>query len=94
MRPHLPDMAISPLLAEGLPGADFVVFEGVVLKTEYARAPDEGIVPDDVVLEASLGDNELSLTYGDLDGAESLGEGAFRLASGATLRLVSQVTVH
>jgi hypothetical protein len=87
--------AISPLLAS-LPAADFVVFEGVVLKTEYLRVPDDGerLVADDVVLEARLGDDELSLTFGDVDGAKALGEGVFRLASGATLRLVTQVTVH
>jgi len=87
--------ATSPILAS-LHAADFVVFEGVVLKTEYRRVPDEGesLVAEDVVLEARLGDDELSLTFADLDGAQALGEGVFRLASGAMLRLVSQVTVH
>lgn len=81
-------------MTQALDNADFVLFEGVVFETEYLRLPDDDTVEDDVVLEARRGDDELSLTYGDVDAAEALGEGLFRLKSGATLRFLAQVTLH
>jgi hypothetical protein len=81
-------------LAHALDGADFVLFDGVVFETEYLRLPDEDTRADDVVLEARRGDAELSLTLGEVDAAEYLGEGIFRLRSGELIRLLSQVTVH
>jgi hypothetical protein len=83
-----------PFLAHALDGADFVLVDGAVFATEYLRVPDEDTRPDDVVLEARHGDDELSLTLGELDAAESLGEGVFRLRTGELLRLLSQATVH
>jgi hypothetical protein len=56
--------------------------------------PDEDTRADDVVLEARRGDDELSLTLGDIGDAEALGEGVFRLKGGELLRLLSQATVH
>jgi hypothetical protein len=82
------------LLAEALDRADFVLWNGEVFATEYARVPDEDTREDDVVLEARRGDDELSLTLGDIDDAEALGEGVFRLKGGELLRLLSQATVH
>jgi hypothetical protein len=81
-------------LAEALDGADFVLWNGEVFATEYARVPDEHTRADDVVLEARRGEDELSLTLADIDHAEALGEGVFRLKSGELLRLLSQATVH
>jgi hypothetical protein len=82
------------LLADALDRADFVLWNGEVFATEYARVPDEDTREDDVVLEARRGDDELSLTLGDIDDAEALGEGVFRLKGGELLRLLSQATVH
>jgi hypothetical protein len=81
-------------LAEALDVADFVLWNGEVFATEYARVPDEDTREDDVVLEARRGEDQLSLTRADIDDAEVLGEGVFRLKSGELLRLLSQVTVH
>ena len=81
-------------LAEALDRADFVLWNGEVFATEYARVPDEDTRADDVVLEARRGDDELSLTLGDIGDAEPLGEGVFRLKGGELLRLLSQATVH
>lgn len=88
-------MMNAPLaLADALDGAAFVLFEGLVFETEYLRVPDDHTRADDIVLEARRGDDELSLTRDDVDAAESLGEGIYRLRDGATLRLLAQVTVH
>jgi hypothetical protein len=74
--------------------ADFVLIDGVVFETEYLRVPDEDTVADDVVLEAKRGDTEIALTRAEIDDAEHVGEGVFRLKSGAHLRFLSSATIH
>ena len=49
--------------------------------------PDEYTVADDVVIEASHGDTEIAFTRADIDDAEHLGEGVYRLKSGAPAAL-------
>ncbi|MDH4181306.1 MAG: hypothetical protein OEV46_04795 [Betaproteobacteria bacterium] len=87
-------MARDSSLALALDGADFVLVDGAVFATEYLRLPDEDTRADDVVLEARHGDAEFSLTLGEFDAAEPLGDGVFRLKTGELLRLLSQPTVH
>jgi hypothetical protein len=74
--------------------ADFVLIDGVVFETEYLRVPDEFTVADDVVLEAKRGDTEIELTRAELDDAEHVGEGVYRLKSGAHLRFLASATIH
>jgi hypothetical protein len=81
-------------LASAMDNADFVLIDGVVFETEYLRVPDEQTVADDVVLEAKHGDTEITLTRQELDGAEHLGEGVYRLRSGSQLRFLSSATIH
>jgi hypothetical protein len=75
-------------------GAEYVWIDGVVFTTEYARVPDEDTVGDDVVLEAKRGDDEVEFTLDDIDDAEHVGEGVYRLKSGALLRFLSSATIH
>ncbi|HYT97198.1 MAG TPA: hypothetical protein VEO36_07745 [Casimicrobiaceae bacterium] len=81
-------------LIEMMDNADFVLIDGVVFETEYLRVPDEDTVADDVVLEAKRGDTEIALTRAEIDDAEHVGEGVFRLKSGAHLRFLSSATIH
>ena len=81
-------------LADAMHGADFVMIDGVMFETEYLRVPDEYTVADDVVLEAKHGDDEIAFTRKDVDDAESLGEGVYRLKSGALLRFLTSATIH
>jgi hypothetical protein len=74
--------------------ADFVLINGVVFATEYLRIPDESTVGDDVVLEAKHGDTEVAFTRDEVEGAEHVGEGVYRLKSGALLRFFSSATIH
>jgi hypothetical protein len=83
-----------PELSRAMADADFVVINGVVFAAEYLRAPDEAAVGDDVVLEASHGDTEVAFTRDEMEGAVHVGEGVFRLRSGALLRFFSGATVH
>ena len=88
------ERADAMTLTDTMGNADFVLFDGVVFQTEYLRVPDEDTHADDVVLEARSGEVEFELTRADLDGAEHLGEGVYRLANGHRLRFLSSATVH
>ena len=81
-------------LAEAMRDADFVQINGIVFETEYMRVPDDETVAEDVVMELKLGDTELAFTRDELDDAEYVGDGNFRLKSGAVLRFLSQATLH
>ena len=81
-------------LIDMMDNADFVLIDGVVFETEYLRVPDEDTVADDVVLEAKRGDTEIALTRAEIDDAEHVGEGVFRLKSGAHLRFLSSAPIH
>ena len=81
-------------LTEAMRDADFVQINGIVFETEYLRVPDEFTVAEDVVMEVRLGDTELAFTRDELDGAAYVGDGHFRLKSGALLRFLSNATVH
>jgi hypothetical protein len=74
--------------------ADFVLVNGVVFQTEYRRVPDKYTVADDIVLEARSGDTEIAFTRDEMEGAEAIGDGAYRLKSGALLRFLSGATIH
>ncbi len=74
--------------------ADFVLIDGVMFVTEYLRLPDRDTVADDIVLEARHGNMEVAFTREEMDEAECLGDGVYRLKSGATLRFLSGATVH
>jgi hypothetical protein len=81
-------------LASAMDNADYVQVDGVVFATEYVRVPDEATVADDVVIEAKHGDDEIMFTRQEIDGAEHLGEGVYRLKSGEELRFLSSATIH
>ena len=74
--------------------ADYVQINGIVFETEYLRVPDESTVAEDVVMELKLGNTEVEFTRDELDGAEYVGDGYFRLKSGAVLRFLSHATIH
>jgi hypothetical protein len=80
--------------ANAMVNADYVLVDGVVFATEYMRSPDEATSVDDIVIEAKHGDAEIMFTRGEVDGAEDLGEGVYRLKSGEELRFLSSATLH
>ena len=81
-------------LTDAMHDADFVMIDGEMFVTDYLRVPDEYTVADDVVLEAKSGDDEVTFTRNDVDDAESLGDGVYRLKSGALLRFLTSATIH
>jgi hypothetical protein len=88
-------MDTNPIaLADAMQGADFVQLNGIVFEAGYLRLPDESTVADDVVMELRHGDTELAFTRADLDDAQHVGDGFYRLKSGAMLRFLATATVH
>jgi hypothetical protein len=87
-------MPVTTKLADSLEDADFIWIDGVVFTTEYTRVPDEDTVAEDVVLEVKLGETEVEFTREELDGAEHVGEGVYRLKSGALMRCLTSATIH
>jgi hypothetical protein len=87
------EMTPTPL-AEAMLDADFVQLNGIVFETGYLRAPDESTVADDVIMELRHGETELAFTRAELDDAQYVGDGLYRLKSGALLRFLTTTTVH
>lgn len=81
-------------LFDAMSGADFVMVDGIVFATGYVRVPDEFTVADDVVVEARNGEMEIEFTRAEIEGAEGVGEGVFRLRSGRLVRFLSGAVLH
>ncbi len=83
-----------PSLYATMTDADYVVIDGELFSTGYLRVPDEFTTADDVVVEARQGDREIDMTRAEIEGAEDVGEGLFRLRSGSLVRFLSTAVVH
>jgi hypothetical protein len=83
-----------PSLYATMTDADYVVIDGELFATGYLRVPDEFTTADDVVVEARQGDREIDMTRAEIEGAEDVGEGLFRLRSGSLVRFLSTAVVH
>ncbi|MEO8752626.1 MAG: hypothetical protein ABI624_08105 [Casimicrobiaceae bacterium] len=81
-------------LFDTMTGADYVLIDGVIFETGYLRVPDEFTSADDVVLEARRGDTEIDMTRAEIEGAQLMGEGVFRLKSGSLVRFLSSAVIH
>ena len=81
-------------LFDTMTGADYVVIDGLIFETGYVRVPDEFTSADDVVVEARRGDTEIDLTRAEVEGAQELGEGVFRLKNGTLVRFFASAVIH
>jgi hypothetical protein len=81
-------------LFDTMTGADYVVIDGLIFETGYVRVPDEFTSADDVVVEARRGDTEIDLTRAEVEGAQGLGEGVFRLKNGSLVRFLASAVIH
>ena len=86
--------ATSSNLGTAMHDAEYVLIDGVIFETEYLRIPDGDTVADDIILEARNGATEVEFTRGEFDDAEHVGQGVYRLKSGALLRFFSSATIH
>jgi len=74
--------------------AKFVQVNGRMFVTGYLCLPDESLVGDDIVLEATSDDSEYELTLNEVKDADQIGPGVYRLQSGAILCFLISATVH
>ena len=81
-------------ILQAMQDAKFVQFNGHMFVTGYACLPDDSLVADDIVLEASSADSEFELTLDDVREADQIGPGVYRLRSGAVICFLNSATVH
>lgn len=81
-------------ILQAMQDAKFVQVNGQMFVTGYLCMPDDELVADDIVLEASSDDSELELTLDDVKGANQIGPGVYRLKSGAIVCFLNSATVH
>lgn len=74
--------------------ASLVTVNGEPFTPTYVRMPDEATREDDIVLEAEGAEGEVSFTRGELDDAEAVAPGYYRLKSGIMVGFLSPVTIH
>jgi hypothetical protein len=72
----------------------FVQVNGRMFVTGYLCLPDDSLVGDDIVLEATSDDSEFELTLNEVRDADQIGHGVYRLKSGAVLCFLNSATVH
>lgn len=81
-------------ILQAMQDAKFVQVNGQMFVTGYLCLPDEALVGDDIVLEATSDDTEYELTFDEVRDADQIGPGVFRLKSGAVLCFLNSATVH
>jgi len=72
----------------------FVHFNGHMLVNRYAVDPDDILVADDIVLEATADEGSLELTLDDVRDAEEIAPCVFRLRSGEVIGFLNPPTYH
>lgn len=81
-------------ILDAMHDAKFVHFEGHILVNRYTCDPEDVLVADDIVLEASADEGSIELTLDDVRDAEQIGPGAYRLRSGVVLSFLNPPTIH
>lgn len=81
-------------ILQAMQDAKFVQVDGRMFVTGYACLPDDTLVGDDIVLEATSADSEFELTFDDVREADQIGPGVYRLRSGAIICFLNSATVH
>ena len=81
-------------ILQAMQDAKFVQVNGRMFETGYLCLPDESLVGDDIVLEATSDDSEFELTLNEVRDADQIGPGVYRLTSGAVLCFLNSATLH
>ncbi|MBK8740604.1 MAG: hypothetical protein IPM02_14265 [Betaproteobacteria bacterium] len=81
-------------ILQAMQDSKFVQVNGQMFVTGYLCLPDDSLVGDDIVLEATSEDAEYELTFSEVRDADQIGPGVYRLKSGAILCFLSSATVH
>lgn len=81
-------------ILQAMQDTKFVQVNGRMFVTGYLCQPDDSLVGDDIVLEATSDDSEYELTLNEVRDANQIGHGVYRLKSGAVLCFLNSATVH
>ena len=81
-------------ILQAMQDTKFVQVNGRMFVTGYLCLPDDSLVDDDIVLEATSDDSEFELTLNEVRDADQIGPGVYRLKSGAVLCFLNSATVH
>ena len=81
-------------ILQAMQDSKFVQVNGRMFITGYTSLPDDSLVADDIVLEATSVDSEFELTFDEVREADQIGPGVYRLRSGAVICFLNSATVH
>ena len=81
-------------ILQAMQDSKFVQVNGRMFVTGYLCLPDDSLVGDDIVLEATSDDSEFELTLDEVRNADQIGPGVYRLKSGSVLCFLNSATVH
>ena len=81
-------------ILQAIQDAKFIQVNGQMFVTGYLCLPDDTLVGDDIVLEATSDDSDFELTLNEVRDADQIGPGVYRLASGAVVLFLNSATIH
>ena len=81
-------------ILQAMQDAKFVQVNGRMFVTGYLCLPDDTLVGDDIVLEATSDDSDFELTLNEVRDADQIGPGVYRLKSGAVVCFLNSATIH
>lgn len=81
-------------ILQAMQDAKFVQVNGRMFVTGYLCLPDDTLVGDDIVLEATSDDSDFELTLNEVRDADQIGPGVYRLKSGAVVCFLISATIH
>lgn len=81
-------------ILQAMQDAKFVQVNGRMFVTGYLCLPDDTLVGDDIVLEATSDDSEFELTLNEVRDADQIGPGVYRLRSGSVVCFLNSATIH
>ena len=81
-------------ILQAMQDSKFVQVNGQMFVTGYLCLPDDTLVGDDIVLEATSNDSDFELTLNEVRDADQIGPGVYRLKSGAVVCFLNSATIH
>ncbi len=81
-------------ILQAMQDAKFIQVNGQMFVTGYLCLPDDTLVGDDIVLEATSDDSDFELTLNEVRDANQIGPGVYRLTSGAVVCFLISATIH
>ncbi|MEP7083127.1 MAG: hypothetical protein ABI854_00210 [Betaproteobacteria bacterium] len=81
-------------ILQAMQDAKFIQVNGQMFVTGYLCLPDDTLVGDDIVLEATSDESDFELTLNEVRDADRIGPGVYRLTSGAIVCFLNSATIH